>query len=516
MYGSMQETGLAPDILGTVTFSAVPPDVASGSLIADRYRLGERIAGGGMGEVWRAVDEVLGRTVAIKFLRTELADDDQFRERFRREARSAGAISHAGVVPVFDYGEIARDNAAHLAYLVMEFVDGPSLAAELQAHGALGPDRTLLIVKQTASALQAAHDAGVIHRDVKPANILVGSNGDVKIADFGISRAADSTSMTRTGTLTGTAHYLSPEQASGRPATAASDIYSLGIVAYACLTGHVPFTEGNELTVALAHLQQPPPPLPSDVPVGLNNLVMGMLAKEASDRPQSAGVVAATAGQLVHEAGPSVEGRHPFVAPNTIDGAPPTRVGMQLPVPPGRKNRRLWPAAIAAAVLLMGGIAAAFALGSGGTTVPSVIGKGQEAAEAQLVAEGLGTKVKTAHVAGKDAGVVLEQSAVPGTEAVDGSTITLTVASGKVLLPIDDLLGVSYDQAVGTLKVLGLEPVRIDQVSSSPAGTVIAVRPDDTAANGSAIDLIVAIPAPVEDEDDGENRKDRRKDKDDD
>jgi len=404
----------------------------------------------------------------------------------------------------------------------MEFVDGPSLAAELRAHGALGPDRTLLIVKQTASALQAAHDAGVIHRDVKPANILVGPNGDVKIADFGISRAADSTSMMRTGTLTGTAHYLSPEQASGKPATAASDIYSLGIVAYACLAGHVPFTDGNELTVALAHLQQPPPPLPPDVPVGLNNLVMGMLAKDPLDRPQSAGVVAATAGRLVHEAGPSVEGRHPFLAPNTIDGAPPTRVGVQMPAPPVRKNRRLWPAAIAVAVLLMGGIAAAFALGSGGTTVPSVIGKGQESAEAQLAAEKLGTKIKTAHVAGKRAGVVLEQSAVPGTEAVEGSTITLTVASGKVSLPIDDLLGVSYDQAVGTLKALGLEPVRMDQVSSSPAGTVIAVKPDDNAANGSTIDLMVAT-APVEDEDedgdsggDGENRKDRRKDNDDD
>jgi hypothetical protein len=199
-----------------------------------------------------------------------------------------------------------------------------------------------------------------------------------------------------------------------------------------------------------------------------------------------------------------------------MDGAPPTHVAVQMPVPPVRKNRRLWLAAIAVAVLLVGGIAAAFALGSGGTTVPSVIGKGQESAEAQLASEGLGTKVKTAHVAGKDAGVVLEQSAVPGTEAVEGSTITLTVASGEVSLPIDDLLGVSYDQAVGTLKVLGLEPVRMDQVSSSPAGTVIAVKPDDTAANGSAIDLMVAIPAPVEEEDgdsggDGENREDRQK-----
>lgn len=508
------EANIAPDILSTVTLSAVPSDVASGSLIADRYRLDERIAGGGMGEVWRAVDDVLGRTVAIKFLRAELADDDQFRERLRREARSAGAISHSGVVPVFDYGEVARDNAAHLAYLVMEFVDGPSLAAELRAHGALGPERTLLIVKQTASALQAAHDAGVIHRDVKPANILVGPSGDVKIADFGISRAADNTSMTRTGTLTGTAHYLSPEQVSGKPATAASDIYSLGIVAYACLTGHVPFTDGNELAVALAHLHQEPPPLLPEVPVGLNNLVMGMLAKEPSDRPPSAGVVAATAGRLVHEAGPSAEGRHPFVAQNTIDGATPTRVGVPMSVPPVRKIRRLRPVAIAVAVLLMGSIATAFALDSGGTTVPSVIGKGQESGEAQLAAEGLGTKVRTAHVAGKDAGVVLEQSAVPGTEVVEGSTITLTVASGKVSLPINDLLGVSYDQAVGTLKALGLEPVRMDQVSSSSAGTVIAVKPDDTAANGSTIELMVAT-GPVE-HGDGENRKDRRKGKNDD
>lgn len=502
-----------PDILVSVTTPAAPPEILAGAIIADRYRLDARIAGGGMGEVWRAVDEVLGRTVAIKFLRAELADDDQFRERLRREARSAGAISHSGVVPVFDYGEIAPDNAAHLAYLVMEFVDGPSLAAELKEHGALGPDRTLLIIKQTASALQAAHDAGVIHRDVKPANILVEPNGDVKIADFGISRAADTASMTRTGMLTGTAHYLSPEQASGRPASAASDIYSLGIVAYACLAGHVPFTDGNELTVALAHLHQAPLPLPAEVPVGLNNLVMGMLAKDPSDRPASAGDVAAAASRLVHAAGPSVEGRHPFAAANNGFDSP-TRVGTHVPAAPDRRlprRRRRWPAALLVVALLLGGIAAAVLFTSGGTTVPAVIGKQQAAAESLLSAEGFGTKINTADVAGKEAGLVLEQSAVPGTEAADGSTITLTVASGNVVLPIDDLLGVTYDQAAETLASLGLEPVRLARMSSDPAGTVIAVNPDDIAANGSAVDVIVAIPVPKSDEDDEKNDRERRK-----
>src|SRR5665811_2416897 len=271
----------------------------AGAKIADRYMLVERIAGGGMGDVWRGQDEILGRTVAIKVLRSEHAEDEDFRERLRREARAAGSISHPGVVPVYDYGEEVQDNGQHLSYLVMEYIDGPSLSTELRGSGKLGSGRTLAIIEQTAEALQAAHDAGVVHRDIKPGNILLTPDGDVKITDFGIARSADSTPMTRTGTLTGTAQYISPEQAGGRPATAASDIYSLGVVAYRCLTGGVPFAEGNEITIAIAHLRDDPPDLPADVPAGVRGLVMMMLAKDPEDRPASAGALAAMARELI-------------------------------------------------------------------------------------------------------------------------------------------------------------------------------------------------------------------------
>lgn len=271
----------------------------AGAKIADRYTLIERVAGGGMGDVWRGRDEILGRTVAIKVLRSEHAEDEDFRERLRREARAAGSISHPGVVPVFDYGEEVHHDGTHLSYLVMEYIDGPSLSTELHERGKLGTKRTLAIIAQTAEALQAAHDAGVVHRDIKPGNILITPDGDVKITDFGIARSADSRPMTLTGTLTGTAQYISPEQASGRSATTASDIYSLGVVAYRCLSGAVPFSEGNEITIAIAHLHDDPPDLPPEVPAGVRGLVMMMLAKDPDDRTASAGVLAAMARELI-------------------------------------------------------------------------------------------------------------------------------------------------------------------------------------------------------------------------
>ena len=283
-----------------------------GTVLDDRYRLIDRIAGGGMGDVWRCVDEVLGRTVAVKVLRPEYAEDKDFRERLRREARAASAISDPRVVPVFDFGEVERDNAPPLAYLVMEYVDGVPLSVKVSTLGPLGAERTIMILEQTASALQAAHDAGVIHRDIKPGNIMVTPHGDLKITDFGIAHAPDALSLTHTGTTTGTAKYMSPEQARGQPTTTASDLYSLGVVAYTCLTGDVPFHEGNEQAIALAHIHQQPPGLPTHVPAGLRDLVMRMLEKDPSDRPANAGEVAAAARSLRHGGTLDLEDQHPF------------------------------------------------------------------------------------------------------------------------------------------------------------------------------------------------------------
>ena len=262
-------------------------------LLGDRYRLTERIAGGGMGEVWRAEDTVLGRAVAVKILRREYADDGTFLARFRAEARHTAGLSHAGIAAVYDFSEggdrTDGDGDDGSPYLVMELVPGEPLSALVAREGALSPRRTMDIVGQAACGLQAAHDAGVIHRDVKPGNILVTPTGTVKITDFGISRATNSVPLTQTGAIMGTAYYISPEQASGRPVTPASDVYSLGVVAYECLTGRRPFPGDTPVSVALAQVNKEPPALPANLPAPVRDLVMQMLAKDPARRPSSAG-----------------------------------------------------------------------------------------------------------------------------------------------------------------------------------------------------------------------------------
>jgi eukaryotic-like serine/threonine-protein kinase len=267
---------------------------ATDLLLGARYRLVSRIAAGGMGEVWSATDEVLGRNVAVKILRREFADDPTFRQRFRAEARHTAALSHAGIAAVYDYhdGSAADGVAATSPFLVMENVPGEPLSALMARTGALPYDRTLDVIGQTALALQAAHDAGVIHRDIKPGNMLLTPSGNVKITDFGISRAVNSAPLTATGDIMGTAFYLSPEQASGQSVTPASDVYSLGVVAYECLTGHRPFAGDTPVGVALAHVRDEPAALGTDVPPAVAALVMRMLAKNPDDRPASAAEIA--------------------------------------------------------------------------------------------------------------------------------------------------------------------------------------------------------------------------------
>ena len=267
--------------------------LGDGVLLAGRYRLQDRIAAGGAGEVWRAADAVLGRAVAVKLLRPEYAGNGEMLARFRAEARYAALVCHPGVVPVYDYGPGGPVGAP---FLVMELVDGPSLA-DVAACGPLEPAWVLDVAGQVAAGLAAAHAQGLVHRDIKPANLLLAPGGTVKITDFGIASAAGSASLTLTGTLPGTPGYLAPERAAGAPATAASDLYSLGVVAWECLAGAPPFT-GTPLEIALAHADRVMPPLPAAIPGGVADLVAELTAKDPAARPASAASVAARAGQL--------------------------------------------------------------------------------------------------------------------------------------------------------------------------------------------------------------------------
>ncbi|HEX6520990.1 MAG TPA: serine/threonine-protein kinase [Streptosporangiaceae bacterium] len=301
-------------------------------LLAGRYRLTDRIAAGGMGEVWRGFDQLLNRRVAVKLLPTVRAGDESSLARFRAEARYAASLSHPGIARVYDYGESAEYGGA---YLVMELVDGDPLSAILARTGRLSADATLDLVGQAARALDAAHQAGIVHRDIKPGNILVAPGGTAKITDFGIAtavRAAQASHLTQTGMVMGTAMYVSPEQATGAPVTASSDIYSLGVVAFECLAGRPPFTANEPLAIAYAHKHDPVPPLPPDVPPPVVDLVNAMLAKTPDGRPASAREVADRAGVLrealtIGIPGPR-DGRLPAPSTDPIPRADPTRADL--------------------------------------------------------------------------------------------------------------------------------------------------------------------------------------------
>ncbi|MFC7647957.1 serine/threonine-protein kinase [Streptosporangium lutulentum] len=278
--------------------------VAQGTTLAARYRLDSRIGAGGMGEVWRGEDIVLARTVAVKVLLPGRTDDPGFLVRFQGEARAMATINHPGVVDVYDYGIHEVPGAGATAYLVMKFVDGEPLDRLLGRLGSIAPAAAMDLIAQAASALQAVHDQGIVHRDIKPGNLLVRSDGTLVLTDFGIARSDAASRLTDAGMVLGTAAYCAPEQAEGAPVTPAVDIYALGVVAYECLAGRRPFEGDTPVTVALKHIREMPPPLPQHIPPAIRALVEQSLAKDPARRFPSAMAMSNAARQSILGLGP--------------------------------------------------------------------------------------------------------------------------------------------------------------------------------------------------------------------
>lgn len=278
----------------------------TGLTLGGRYRLERQIAVGGMGEVWVAHDTSLARDVAVKVLKEEYAGNEDFLDRLRTEARNSAGLSHTNIAQLYDYGEQAGSG-----YLVMELIMGEPMNDLLEREPVLSPRRLLPILAQTARGLHAAHVGGVVHRDIKPGNILLEHGSVVKITDFGVSLAANQVPMTAAGMVMGTAQYLSPEQAIGKAATGASDIYALGIVAYESLVGHRPFTGPTAVDIAVAHVNEEVPPLPRTVHPDLAELVMQMLAKDPTKRPRSGASLASMLDELAVSLEEDPYGRRP-------------------------------------------------------------------------------------------------------------------------------------------------------------------------------------------------------------
>ncbi|MFT4307428.1 MAG: serine/threonine protein kinase [Microbacterium sp.] len=442
-----------------------------GATFGGRYELESRIAIGGMGEVWEATDHVIGRTVAIKILKDEYMGDPGFLERFRAEARHAALVNHEGIASVFDYGE---ENGS--AFLVMELVPGEALSTVLEREGSLSTDKTLDIVAQTASALQAAHAAGLVHRDIKPGNLLITPDGRVKITDFGIARIADQVPLTATGQVMGTVQYLSPEQASGHPASPATDIYSLGIVAYECLAGKRPFTGESQVAIAMAQINEQPPPLPPTVAEPVQNLVMAMIAKKPEERPTSSAAVARAANALrrgdvasatvavpaiaeglatddatrILRAGDTAAATQLMPAPTTTTAAAKTAA------PKRKRNPWTWPL-IALIVILLIVLAG---------TVWALFGSSGGSSDASSTASTTTSRTTA--------------SSTPTT-----STTTVAVASLG-------LTGLTCDAASAKVSAAGLVPscvVGNNATSSSQVGLVYDVQPTGNATAGSTITL---------------------------
>ena len=489
------------------------------TIIDGRYRVISRLGSGGMADVYLAQDQLLGREVAVKVLHHHFSEDQEFVERFRREASSAAALSHPNIVAIFDRGEW---NGTY--YIAMEYVAGRSLKTIVREQGALDPATAIDIVVQILRAARFAHRRGVIHRDLKPHNVIIDEEGRARVTDFGIARAGAS-DMTLTGSIMGTAQYLSPEQAQGLAVSAASDLYSIGVILYELLTGVVPF-EG-ETAVAIAFKQvsaepYPPSALNPALPSSLDGVVLRALAKDPAQRYVDADELIAA---LEHErqalpafsgatAAAVPDGHVHHAAPSPVRAgagslllAPPATGQYELehgPPPEDRRHRRrrilLWGLA---AVLLAGLAALALVLtqSSRSVTVPGVTGQTEQAAGAALRSVGLDPQPSLAPSTTVPSGLVISQAPGAGSVVKTGSKVNIVVSGGPASAPLVNVAGLSAFAAAAKLRKAGFRTTRKNEPSKTvEAGLVIGTEPpaETEVQEGRLVTLLVSSgPAPV-------------------
>ena len=496
-------------------------------LVGGRYELGEMLGHGGMAEVHRGRDVRLGRDVAIKILRADLARDPTFQNRFRREAQAAAGLNHPAIVAVYDTGEDppADGQDAPSPYIVMEYVEGHTLREILNAEGHLSPDRAMRITAEVCSALDFSHRSGIVHRDIKPGNVMITEAGTVKVMDFGIARALadNAATVTATQAVIGTAQYLSPEQARGESVDARSDVYSTGCLLYELLTGHPPFTGDSPVAVAYQHVRENPQ-IPSSVnsvvPPALDSIVMKALAKNPLNRYQ-------TAAEMREDLQRAVAGQ-PVAAELVMTDAERTQyIATARPAPrPGpltpvyddddghHRGAVIW-TAVVLALLLVIGAAAIYLLRRGDgpsspvmATVPSLVGLSPSAADEQIRTAGLSRFSGTPEgsngpcSAGGNAtpiespvkGQVCTQDPAAGLQEAERTTVTYTVYAGPANVLVQDVKGLSYSEAQKALASQGLSAARVDVDSSQAAGQVINQDPPANASvpPGTQIKLQVA------------------------
>jgi len=468
------------------------------TLFDGRYRIARKLGAGGMANVYLAEDQELGRRVAIKILNDRHANDEQFVERFRREAKNAAALSHPNIVSIYDRGE-----AEGTYYIAMEYLDGRSLKELIVGRGPAPVHVAIEYVRQILSALRFAHRHGIVHRDIKPHNVLVDGEGRVKVTDFGIARAGTS-QMTEAGSIVGTAQYLSPEQARGTHVDQRSDLYSLGVVLYELLTGEAPFEGDTPVEIAMKHLSSVPEP-PSvhrpDLPRELDMVVMRALAKEPEDRYQGAEEMDADLERVTRGAPVSAATEEsatqimripptpaPAVAAATMVAPPPSRPA-PLPAPAYEDEyeepvhrRPIWPwltAVLFVVVAAVGGWYVYHQLANPGVVkvaVGSYVNLQRATAEAEITQDGLVPTAKTDSNETVAAGLVFKQSPGQGVEIAKGSTVTIWVSTGKPKVKVPDVVGSQQADAVKTLSDAGLKPT-VYTVPGNDKGLVTATAP---------------------------------------
>ncbi len=482
-------------------------------LLGSRYEIGETLGYGGMAEVHRGRDVRLGREVAVKVLRADLARDPSFQARFRREAQAAASLNHPAIVAVYDTGE--EDMYGNQPYIVMEYVEGRTLRDVLKIEGRLMPRRAMEIVADVCAALDFSHRNGIIHRDVKPGNVMITRTGAVKVMDFGIARAVadNAATVTQTAAVIGTAQYLSPEQARGETVDARSDVYSTGVLLFELITGHPPFTGDSPVAVAYQHVRENPPPpstINPDVPPELDAIVLKAMAKNPANRYQSAGEMRADLIRAIN--GRPVEAEPVMTADEvtTVLGGPRTgqypvagygtRVTGRPPTAPPKKDRSpwFWVGIVAAALLVIaaGAFGMVQLLGGEGdeVTVPNVVGQTQAQASRTLQEAGLVPEFTTGVSTPQQKGQVVSTDPAAGFGLKKGAKVSVVVGAGPAQLTLDDYKGQQYADAAAQLRSKKLVPARNDVNNSAPVGQVISSNPpaNSRVTEGARITLNVS------------------------